>query len=175
MGKIQTKNFGVKNILFTEKLNGTNYYRAQVNVNKYNSRFRISGIINASGNEIIPFGEMDLLKEIRVINENTFIIDYVSLVGEYGVCDGVYGSKLYQVTNDEANLLCQSNARTMEIVDNSVVGANFTDDSVTADDCALYPVEEFVYDFNDHNITESRTISYFESLNNPMTKHLTMK
>ncbi|MDD2434826.1 MAG: hypothetical protein PHO63_01075 [Bacilli bacterium] len=171
MDKVITKNFGVKSILNKERLDNTNYYWAQIGENKYDLMYRIDGIINADGKEIIPFGEMSLMRSIRVINSNTFIIDNLSRIGKKGVSKDIHGSKLYQVNNDETKLLCESNACRMKVVNDYVLGANYVDDL----DNDLNYIEKYLYDLNNCNIKEVSRVNYSTVPKNQNIKHLIKK
>lgn len=154
--------FNDKNILFKEKISqSSKYYCARM----YDEGIKKNVIVDEFNNELLFLD--DALSGIREINEDVIIIDYVSLKGNI---NSLHGSKLYKI-NDKAELIFTSNACEMRFIDGKLIGANFIDENISADNLKL-DVEYFVTNINDLEIEEKDIISYENCLVKKISKKI---
>ena len=154
--KINTKNFGEKNLLGLEPISGTNeLFVGEISVNKNGSRFRLKGIIDNNYKEVVPFGDLHRMIGTRIVNDNIVIIDCVSVAGCYDIgWRDEYGSLLLMKENGEFKLEYNSNATIMYVTNDMLYGANYDASEEEAycqqyDDTS-YPINSFEYNYQDN-------------------------
>lgn len=140
--KVTTKNYGEKNILLKEPIEGLeNLYKAEIHVPSYG---RENGIINFENKEVFPFGDYHI-SNLRVIDGKYLLIDAVLIYGIFGNSDvDLVGTFLYLVEGNDLKPLCTSEAEVMKQSGDHLFGrhANLQN----SDDAYIDYQNNFMYD-----------------------------
>ncbi len=164
MRRIDTKNFGLKNLLGEEAIEDTGLYIGAVSDNKTKKY----GVIDELDREVIPFGNIPKILGIRVISRTTVIIDYIVAYGT--VAGRVLGSYLCKFKDGEFKVY-NSNAAVMLVNENKMYGANFLGtDSIYYG--LEYPVQTFEYDYKKGIVENKETLDQYSFLNGGLQKYL---
>ena len=165
MKEIKTKHYGNKNLIAFELIEGTNELFLAKIPDSFGTQDGITGIIDVNCKEVVPFGELNKLEGIRVVNPNTIIIDYVSIFGDDNTCDDLHGSILCARTENGFEMVYKSDVTRMTVTKDSIIGAHFEDeeDWIEYRDISVF-VTEFVYSdealgcFRTYHIRDGRNI-----------------